>query len=255
MAFAFVQDQATGTDGTTATSVAVTWSAVGSGNLVCGIVTWSGATTDLTSITDNKAGGSNSYTIVRRILDTPDGQCAASFYGYNLAGGPTVITANFGISAAYRGMSLEEFSGEETASDPLDGTNEQGQLQATPGTGTDGAKSGAGTKTPSGDNFLVWGGSVDTGALNSGGTSEFTAGTNFTEPANAEYITASQVSISSEYWIQTAATAANASFTVAQDVAHITFMMIFKVAGGAAAGFAVPRNLTQLVAVNRAATF
>lgn len=58
---------------------------------------------------------------------------------------------------------------------------------------------------------------------------EFTAG------ANAEYITGSQISLSSEYWIQTTATAANASFTVAQDSAHITFMMIFKDAatGGA----------------------
>lgn len=125
MAFAFVKAASTGTDGTTATSIAITWAAVGSGNMVCGVLTWGGATTDLTSVTDNAA---NSYTIVRRILDTPDGQCAACFYGYNLSGGPTTITANFGTTVPYRGMSLQEFSGGLTSSDPLDGTNEQGQI-------------------------------------------------------------------------------------------------------------------------------
>lgn len=228
MAFAFVQAGNNGTNGTNATSIAATISAVGSGNIVCGVLTWGGATTDLTSVTDNKSGGSNSYTIVRKELDGSNGQCGASFYGYNLAGGPTVITANFGTAVPYRGIIVEEFSGELTASVPLDGTNEQGQFQANPGLLANGAKSGAGNLTPSVNNCLIWGGSCNTGALNIAGTSEFTAGTNFTEPANAEYITASQISLASEYWIQTTATAANASFTVLQDTAHLTFMMIFK---------------------------
>jgi hypothetical protein len=248
MAFAFVQAQSAGTNGTSATTIAVTVTAVGAGNLVAGVLTWGGATTDLISVTDNKSGGSNSYTIVRRVLDSPDGQCAASFYGYNLSGGPTVITANFSSAVPYRGISVEEFSGSLTASDPLDGANEQGQLQASPGTGANGAKSGAGNLTPSQNNCLIWGGSVDTGALNAGGSSEFAAGTNFTEPANAEYITASQISLSSEYWIQTTATAANASFTVTQNSPHITFMMVFKDTSGAG-GTVNTATLTDNVAV------
>lgn len=224
MAYAFVQAANNGTDGTTATTIAATVSAVGAGNMIAGVVSWGSATAaDLTSITDGKG---NTYTVVRTVVDSTNTGCTASFYGYNLSGGPTAITANFGSAQPYRSISVMEFSGERTASSPLDGTNEQGQLQTAPGTGTDGAKSGAGTMTPSVNGCLVWGGSVDTGALGSG-SSLFTAGTNFTEPANAEHQLSGHVSASSEYWIQTTATAANASFTCGQASAHATLMMIF----------------------------
>lgn len=231
MPFAFVQAASNGTDATSATTIAVTVSAVGAGNMIAGIVCWgSGTTSNLTSITDNGTG--NTYTIVRRIADATNGECAASFYGYNLSGAPTVITANFSTALSYRGISVEEFSGGLTSADPLDGTNEAGQLEATPGTGANGANSGT-SKTPSADNYLVWGGSVNSGDLSNGG-SEFAAGTNFTEPANAEYSVGGAISISSEYEIQTTAAARDASFTVTKNTAHITFMMIFKVNVGIA---------------------
>lgn len=230
MAFAFVQATQNGNAGSSATTRVGTFgAAVTAGNIVVGVVTWgSGTTTDLTSVTDT-AG--NTYTIKRRIADSGNGQSAAVFYAYNVTGGFTAVTANFGSSQIYTGISLMEFSGEDTASDPIDGANEQGQLVTTPGTGTDGLKSGAGTQTPSGNNFLVCGFGVNTGAVNSGGASEFAAGTNFTEPANAEHAVGSDISLSSEYWIQTTATAANAAWTVAQNTAHIAFQMIFRVAG------------------------
>lgn len=229
MSYAHVQSKNSGTTSASANSLAVTVSALGPGNLVTGIVTWGGVTGDLSSVTD----GTNTYTIQRRVADATNGQAAASFYAKNVSGSPTTITANFGSSVPWRGLSVNEFSGGDTTA-PLDGTNEQGQLQATPGTGTDGAKSGAGTKTPAADNYLVWGGAVDSGASGTG-SSRFTAGTNFTENATAEHQVSGDISLSSEYWIQTTATAANASFTVAANVAHMTFMMIFKVAaaGGA----------------------
>lgn len=233
MAVAFVQATQDGNAGSSAVNRAGTFSAsVTTGNFVCGVVTWgSGSTGDLTNVTDT-AG--NTYIVKRSIADAGNGQSGAVFYAYNVTGGFTIVTANFGSSLTYTGISLMEFSGVETGSDPIDGTNEQGQLVAAPGTGTDGLKSGAGTQTPGGDNYLVTGFGIDTGAVNASGTSEFTAGTNFTEPANAEHAVGSDISLSSEYWIQTTATAVNAAWTVAQNTPHLAFQMIFKVVGGGA---------------------
>lgn len=236
MTIAFVQAANDGGSGASSSTRPVTVSAIGTGNFVFGVVTWgSGSSGDLSSVTDNAAGSPNTYTILMAVTDATNGQSAAFFYGYNITGGPTVITANFGASLTYTGISVEEFSGLGT-SDPLDGTNYQSQLQASPGTGTDGAQSGASTKTPSVDGCLIAGGSVNTGAVNDVGASEFDAGTSFTEPTNAEHNVGSDISLCSEYWIQTTATAANASFTVAQNTAHYTFMAIFKPDAGGGGG-------------------
>lgn len=233
MAIVFVQATQNGNAGSSATTRVGTFgSSVTTGNLVVGAVTWgSGTTGDLSSVTDT---ASNSYTIKRRIADSTNGQSGAVFYAWNVTGGFTAATANFGSSQIYTGITLMEFSGVETGSDPLDGTNEQGQLVTSPGTGTDGLKSGASTQTPGGSNYLVCGFGIDTGATNAGGGSEFAAGTSFTEPANAEHAVGGDISLSSEYWIQTTATAANAAWTVAQNSAHLAFQMIFKVVGGGA---------------------
>ena len=236
---AFVQAKSIGEASVSATSKAVTMdAAVGSGNLLAGIVTWATSTpSDLTSVTDDKG---NSYTIVNAIADTGNNQSAASFYGKNLSGGPTVITANFGVSNNFKGLSVQEFSGLDTSA-PLDGTNEQGQLQTSPGTGTDGVKSGASTQTPSVDNAVVFAGSVNTGATGTG-SQAFTPGTNFTEPSGAEWFTSGDVSLDSEYWLQGTATAVNGSFTKAVDNSHITFQMVFKPSGGAADTYLISRR-------------
>ena len=231
MPIAFVQAAQNGTNGATANSLAATISAGGTGNFIVGVCTWGSATTgDLTSITD----GTNSYTIKRRIADTDNSQSAAIFYAYNISGSPTTITMNLGTSLGWRGISVAEFSGVKTT-DPIDGTNEQGQWQTAPGTGTDGIKSGAGTQTPSENNCLVFGGSVMSGA-GADGASHFTAGTNFTEPGSAEHVTSGDMSLTNEYWIQTTATAANASFTGDISDDHITFQAIFLSPSGGGGG-------------------
>lgn len=233
-AIAFVQAQTVGSDSTPLTAISATITAAGAGNMIAGHCAWgTNVSGDLSSVSDN-AGAGNTYTIVRRACDAVDNECSASFYGYNLSGGPTQIACNFGGSVPYRGIAFEEFSGELTTSSPLDGANEQGQLQATPGTGTDGVKSGAGTLTPSVDGSLIYGGAVDTGLLATG-SPRFTAGTNFTKPTNGESNINTNLDVATEYWIQTTATAANASFTTASNDATISFMMIFKPAVSAPA--------------------
>lgn len=233
---AFVQAAQNGNAATSTANIAATVSTVGTANMVAGIVTWGSATTtELSSITDNGTGP-GTWVIQRRIPDAGNGQCGASFFGWGWSVGPTVITANFSPNQVYRGISVIEFSGQATGN-PLDGTNENGQIIASPGLAADGAFANgatyaAGKITPGGDNYIVWGGGLNTGNLNLGSTSEFTAGTSFTEPANAEHQVFNDISLSSEYWLQTTATAVNASWTVTQNTAHMTFMMIFKVAGG-----------------------
>lgn len=220
-----------GTGAASATTL-VTTVAPAAGAMMAGVGTFGSATTSvLSSITDNGTGGT--WVIVRRIADASNGATGFSSYGYGWSVMPTTVTLNFSSSMQYRGFSVLSFTGQATG-DPIDGTNEQGQLQATPGLLPDGAKSGAGTQTPGANNYLVFGGSVDTAGLNAGGVSFYTAGTSFTEPAGAEHQTAAEVSLSSEYWIQTTATAANASFTLLSNRTHITFQIIFKIltAGG-----------------------
>src|SRR2546430_15552496 len=107
MAFAFVQAANAGVGSSGATTIPVTVSAIGNGNMVAAIVTWgSGTTSDLSSITDNGTGGT--WVIKRRVADATNGQSAASAYGYGWSSGPTTITANFGTSLTFRGISRSE---------------------------------------------------------------------------------------------------------------------------------------------------
>lgn len=217
-----------GTASAAGTSIAATVSAVANGSFIVGVCSWgSSNTADLLSVTD----GTNTYTILQRIADTTNGQSAAVFYAWNIAGNPTTITANFN-SVGWRGISVEVFSGVKTAADPINSTNFRGQLQTAPGTGTDGASSGSGNLTPTVDDCLIWAGSVNTGSNNASGTSEFAAGTGFTEPTGAEHQVNGDLSLSSEYAIQTTATAVNGTFTLTQNTSHITFMAVFEPPGG-----------------------
>lgn len=211
-------------------TVALTIDPVGDDNLIAGVVTCAGGAS-LTSVTDDQ---SNVYDIVDFVDDSAgNNQKHYSFYGKNLQGGPTVITANFSTPIDYRGMSLVEFHGLDTV-DPLD--DSQARNQANPGTGTDGASSGAGTQTPSVDGSIVYGGSVNGGSAGTAGV-DFVAGTGFTIPAGASFEPATgEMTLSSEYQQQATATAVNASFTVSQDQDHGTFQMIFKPADGAPPG-------------------
>lgn len=207
--------------------------AVGAAGFVVGFMSWNHATGTFNSVTDDKG---NSYTLIgSEIQDTTDGQSGRLFYGYNLSGGPTVISANFSASMDFSTIVVAEFSGVLSSSSPLDGSNNQGQWQTTTGTGTDGAKSGSGTQTPSEDNCLIIGGSTLTDTASSG-SAEFTAGTNFTIGSGAQANPSGYTAAALEHWIQTTATAANAAFTTVTGGDHITLQAIFKSAAGGGGG-------------------
>jgi hypothetical protein len=227
MAYTFVQAANAGVAGATATSLDLTFgAAVTAGSLVVIMLSWDSANVNLlTSVTDT-AG--NTYTIRQRL-----GSASAYAYAYNVTAF-TVATANFGSAIGYRGMSGQEFSSSIALStDPFEA--DQGRFQSAVGTGTDGATSGAGALTPAANNALVWCGIANMSAAGSG-ANYVTAGTNFTEPAGAEHQVSSEVVISSEYNIQTTATARNGSWTSTANNDYVTTMAIFAEPGAAPPG-------------------
>lgn len=232
MAFTRVQGGSNSFGGGTQTTLAVTISAVGSGNCICGLLTWDNGTgATLSSVTDDKG---NSYNRETTVLDTTDNQNTAAFSRTNITNAPTVITATFSVGADSLVMVLDEFSGGSTTSaDERDGSAHGGQFQSSPGTGTDAVTSGTFTTSTNGD--LIWGGSNNsngTGAFATEGTG-FTQGTRVTGPFS--------ITCQTEYRTQsTAGSGTAATFTEAANTPLTTFMIAVKPAGGATAAPFIP---------------
>ncbi len=224
MAAAHVQSKSIATDGATATSIAITFTATGavaSGNLVCGMVVWGGVAGDLTSIDDDK---SNTYTIVSAVTldDNPSGGSAAVFYKENITNGPITITAHFGSAQGFRGLTCHEASGLATAS-ALD--KSASQIQNAPGTGTNAVTSTAVTTTTNGQ-YIFGACSLMSNIRNA---NEFTAGTGYVE--REEQGDGAVANLTSESQVQTSAGSIAATFTAsasagADDLG--TFILTFK---------------------------
>lgn len=226
MAAAFVQSKSSAILGTTtASTIPVTLGAtVTSGNLVCGGVAWDdgGGTVSLSSVTDDKG---NSYTVQRTTTDATNGQRGATFFKDNITNGPVTITANLSSSTGSRAISIHEVSGLQAT--PLD--VETGQVNASPGTGTDGATSGAVTTTADGD--YIFGFFEDTAAYRA--NTELTAGTGFTKREETG-VAGTTLCIMTEDLIQSSAGSIAATATHANNDATISMILTFKATGGSA---------------------
>jgi hypothetical protein len=136
-----VQSVATVGNNSSGTSVSVTIAGVGTGNAICGIVAFESGT--LTSVTDNQ---SNTYNLETATYNPDDNNYYCAFSRTNITNAPTVITANFGSSTAYRFIGIDEFTGISTASsDERNGHAVNAQSGA--GTATDAITSGNITTT------------------------------------------------------------------------------------------------------------
>lgn len=145
------------------TSTAATGSAIGNGNVVCGVVFWHNTSGTLTSITDDKG---NTYTIVDKIQDAGGGNFFnASFYLTNITNGPSTITANLNSSTTGAQITWDEYSGLSSGAS-LDGHN--GQSQNSPGTGADAISSGSFATAFNGD--LIWAGGYAGNQITGAGT-------------------------------------------------------------------------------------
>lgn len=217
MPAAFVQSVTAATSG--ATTIALAFGSTTAGNTIA--VGWFMGTQ---ARTFNSISGSSSgaYTLKHNPTQTTNFQ-ACMAYKENIAGGADTLTCTASGNCAQYGAA-NEISGMNTAS--FD--NSQMQGQNTPGTGTDGCLSGAGTQTPSVNGCYVFGCS-GSGFGGSGPT--LSAGTGFTGRANGS---SSGVKWRTEDQVQTTATAVNASFTTTSNEETLTGQMFFKPPGGGA---------------------
>lgn len=221
MAWARVQG-GTFNNPTGSTTAAVTISAIGSGNGICGLIGFDGTSVTINSVADDQGNTYNVETIVR---DAGGPTSACAFSRTNITNAPTTITVTFSASIGFRKLLVDEFSGGSTAStDERDGAAHGGQLQSSPGTGTDAITSG--TFTTSNDGDLLWGGCIGPNS-----TTNPTAGTSFSNGA-AE---TTDYSGKTEYRVQaTAGSGTAATFTQAANTDRMTFLIALKPAGGAA---------------------
>lgn len=213
-------------DVTAATTLVITLaSTVATGDTVVGQVSWdTGSGASLSSVIDNKGNG---YQILDTVPDSAHLQTSADFYATNITNAPTSITATFSIAAAYRFASADEFVNVLGVT-PLDG--HAGNLQSTPGLGSNAVTSGSITTTVAHD--MIWGGTT----LVTSSPTGVNSGTSFTTGVNSAYL-------ASEFLVQTTAGAQAATFTLTSGTPDtITFAAAFK----AASSCSVPPPPTTL---------
>src|SRR6266481_899678 len=100
-------------------TLTVNISAGGTGNLICGSVTYADGAT-LSNVKDNNGV---TYNIVDTIHDVPNSTFLSTFYLPNISGAPTSLIATFSVAGgAFVNIQMQEWSGIATAT-PLDGHN------------------------------------------------------------------------------------------------------------------------------------
>lgn len=148
------------------------------------------------------------------INDAGDGQRVTSFKFQNSAAGTPVVTITFSATTNFTGMFAVEVLGAAAAS--FDGHN--GQVQATPTTGTDAVTSG--TATPTAQPGLIVALSSNTS-----GAAAPAAGTGFTDHGSG-WAQAGPARLESKRYTATSAIAG--TFTAGSNSAHATLQMLFK---------------------------
>lgn len=154
MAAAFVTGQKANANSTAGVAtLAVSFPAnTTAGNLLCA---HAGGTNAITSITDNKAGGSNTWANDIAVQDVNVSGDEA-WHSFN-AGACLTVTIHFATTGAFCFIAVSEFSGIQTSSDPKDQVSDR----------SDGGTAAASTTldvTPSTNGQLVFVVNRDTGA-------------------------------------------------------------------------------------------
>lgn len=221
MAIVRVQGNAAGAAGPAATVAVTLGAAVGSGNSLCGWVSWGSNTlTTLTSVTDDKG---NTYTISDKFPDNANVQSGAMFFLGNITNGPTIITAHFSPNQNFLQIGADEYSGVLAATNPSDGHSVCAAVQ-TGSTATDFLSSGSFTTAVNGD--LIYGVTMDT--FNA---TLATAGTGYTQRQTST----AQSDTTSEDKVQSTAGSVAATFTTSSAGGrYITLAVAIKAAASAA---------------------
>lgn len=179
--------------------------------VLCYVTNDSSGSATVSTIED---GNSHSFTIEDSVNDAADTQLSTDAYIIGDPGGTTTVTATYSTSAGSNGIACDEYSGIATSS-ALD--NHTMQLQATPGTGSNGVTSGSATTTSNGD--IVWGGTT---LSNSGAGATISAGSGFTDRNNISSF------MSTEDEVQASAGSVAATFTISVASPTVTGFIALK---------------------------
>jgi len=148
---------------------------------IVGHASWVGtASTDLTSVTDNATGGSNTYAIIDAwTVSTVDNVFQATFLAQNIKGASKLtVTAHFSPNATFRRIQADEYGSVAQSGQP--NVHHASANDATFSSSTDAVTSGAATTTV--DGCTIWG-----VAHNEQSTTIPTAGTGYTARDSSTY--------------------------------------------------------------------
>lgn len=120
--------------GANGTTIAVTISAGGAGNLLCGFITAADAVQTCT-VADNNGHTATMVPSSSGVLDGGNGNRAWMYYFPNISAAPTTVTATFSVTCPFRGITIIEESGVQTSS-PLDQSRIDNVATSTTPTGT-----------------------------------------------------------------------------------------------------------------------
>jgi hypothetical protein len=172
---------------------------------VVGHVSWVGtASSDLTSVTDNATGGSNTYAIVDAwTVSTVDNVFQATFIAQNIKGASKLtVTGHFSPNASFRRIQADEYGSVAQSGQP--NAHHASANDATFSNSTDAVTSGAATTSANG--CTIWG-----LAHNEQSTTLPSAGTGYTGRNSSTYSAGD--AYRSEDKVQTTAGSVAATFT------------------------------------------
>lgn len=222
-AFTLIQKAVTADGSSTGiTSIAITVTAVGSGNTVMGECQYTnGSSNPATTASDNAAGNPNAgkYHVVGNVYDASDTNGLFMFYGVNITGGPTTITlSGWTGNNQFTTCGILEFSG-VTSFDASSGAT-----SSTPASGTATFTSATLTPAQSGE-LIVGSASCLTGGCTSSGGQTFAAGSGFTLENNTSHNGSNYTNdqIADEYQTYNSTVAIGASFSKTYPVSSQVF--------------------------------
>lgn len=109
MPYAFVNDTQNSVDGVSAVNISAPAASIGASNVLVVAATYTNATAQTTTITDNL--GTNVYVPMATVYIAANQVGVAFFYALNSTAGNTTITANFAASCTFRGIYAGQYSG------------------------------------------------------------------------------------------------------------------------------------------------
>ncbi len=194
------------------TSGSVTINGVAAGSTLVVQVGWDNSVAGLTGISDGTA-----YTSAIYLDDTANTAGGSVRYRQGVAAGNYTITASFGASASAIFMRAHEIGGVVQSG----GLNQvAGQVQTSPGTGTDAISSGASSATTAANCFIL--GLSQNNVETPDGTGTLTAGTGYTLSGSIKHLAA-------EYKNVTSTGTQTATFTSTVNIARSTSVLAFEV--------------------------